>query len=445
MSVGDSPSLKTIADIIEDVAPHSMSEMYGINFSGGGSSPASGTISLSDFRNQIIFTGFTERAKLTASDAAANDSFGFSVAVSGDYAIVGARANDDTGTDSGSAYIFHRTDTNTWDAGTKIVASDAAQEDFFGHSVAISGDYAIVGAYGNDDGGSQSGSVYIFHRTDTNTWDAGTKIIVFWDDSFQDFFGWSVAISGDYAIAGAYGNDDTGESSGSAYIFRRTDTNTWDRGTKIVASDAATLDFFGRSVAISGDYAIVGAYGNDDGGFTSGSAYIFRRTSDANTWDAGTKIVASDAAAYDSFGYGVSISGDYAIVGAYGNDDSGSQSGSAYIFHRTDTNTWDAGTKIVASDATDSDNFGFSVAISGDYAIVGAYTDSDIASTAGSAYIFRRTDTNTWDAGTKIVASDATSGDYFGYSVSISGNTSIVGAFFDDDGGSQSGSAYIFG
>jgi hypothetical protein len=171
----------------------------------------------------------------------------------------------------------------------------------------------------------------------------------------------------------------------------------WEVGTKIVASDAGQFDNFGRSVAIDGDYAIVGAHQDDDAGgagvnSNSGSAYIFRRTG-TNTWDTGTKIVASDAADGDNFGYGVAIDGDYAIVGAYQNDDGGSSSGSAYIFRRTGTNTWDTGTKILASDAAASDRFGFSVDIDGDYAIVGAYQNDDGGSSSGSAYIHTKANT----------------------------------------------------
>jgi hypothetical protein len=392
-----------------------------------------GLSNVCDFSIGAVASEWEVGTKIVASDAAISDWFGHSVAIDGDYAIVGAHFNDDgVRSATGSAYIFRRTGTHTWDTGTKIVASDAAANDFFGFSVAIDGDYAIVGAYGNDDGGSGSGSAYIFHRTGTNEWDMGTKIVAS-DAGGGDNFGYSVGISGDYAIVGAYSNDHGGGSPGSAYIFHR--TNTWDTGTKIVASDAADGDFFGFSVAIDGDYAIVGATLNDD---ASGSAYIFHRT---NTWDTGTKIVASDAADDDQFGYSVGISGDYAIVGGVLNDDGGGNSGSAYIFHRT--NTWDTGTKIVASDADAGDLFGYSVGISGDYAIVGAYTNDDGGSNSGSAYIFHRTGTHTWDTGTKIVASDAADGDQFGRAVGISGDYAIVGAYGNNLAGSNSGSAYI--
>jgi hypothetical protein len=203
--------------------------------------------------------------------------------------------------------------------------------------------------------------------------------------------------------------------------------------TKIVASDAASSDIFGLSVAIDGDYAIVGAYGDDDGGSSSGSAYIFKRN--GNEWEQLNKIVATDAGTYDNFGKSVAIDGDYAIVGADYDDDGGSSSGSAYIFKRDGTD-WNQETKIVASDAASSDNFGNSVAIDGDHAIVGAYSDDDGGSSSGSAYIFKRDGTD-WNQETKIVASDAASSDNFGNSVAIDGDHAIVGAYGDDDGGPQ--------
>ncbi len=156
-----------------------------------------------------------ENKKILASDAAANDFFGYSVSMSEDYAIVSAYLDDDNGSNSGSAYIFHKT-SNTWTQQAKILASDAAANDIFGHSVSISGDYAIVGADGN---GSSSGSAYIFHRSGT-VWTQQAKILAS-DAAANDFFGGSVSISGDYAIVGADGNDDNGSSSGSAYIFFR--------------------------------------------------------------------------------------------------------------------------------------------------------------------------------------------------------------------------------
>jgi hypothetical protein len=382
-----------------------------------------------------LYAIWPQQAQLTASDGAILDMFGCSVSISGDYAIVGACYDDDKGTDSGSAYIF-KYDGATWSQQAKLTASDGAAEDHFGCSVSISGDYAIVGANYDDDKGDASGSAYIFKRNGA-IWNQQAKLTAS-DGAALDYFGGSVSISGDYAIIGASGDDDTGYDNGSAYIFKY-DGTTWVQQARLTASDGAILDIFGCSVSISGDYAIIGASGDDDKGDGSGSAYIFKR--DGATWSQQQKLTASDAAAGDYFGDSVSISGDYAIVGADCDDDKGAESGSAYIFKR-DGATWSQQAKLTASDGAAKDYFGCSVSISGDYAIIGAHQDDDKGTDSGSAYIFKRG--TTWSQQDKLTASNGAAGDCFGYSVSISGDYAIVGAFCDDDKGADSGSAYIF-
>jgi hypothetical protein len=324
-------------------------------------------------------TGWVQQAKLLASDGAAFDNFGCSVSISGDYAIVGAYQYYSSG--AGKAYIFRRDGTN-WSEQQKLTASDGAAEDEFGFSVSISGYNAIVGADCDDDKGSDSGSAYIFKR-DGTIWSQQAELLAS-DGDYYDYFGWSVSISGDYAIVGAEGDDDKGTWSGSAYIFKW-DGTSWVQQQKLLASDGAASDEFGVSVSVSGDYAIVGAYHDDDNGSNSGSAYIFKR--DGTSWSQQAKILASDGAASDYFGLSVSISGDYAIVGAYGDDDKGSNSGSAYIF-RWDGTSWSQQQKLLASDGAAGDIFGFFVSISEDFAIVGALFDDDKGSDSGSAYIF---------------------------------------------------------
>jgi hypothetical protein len=191
-----------------------------------------------------------------------------------------------------------------------------------------------------------------------------------------------------------------------------TATATAQTEFKLKAHDTAAHDKFGKSVSISGDYAIVGADRNDDnGGLPVGSAYIFRRS--GTSWSQQAKLTASDASPsqFDNFGFSVSIDGDYAIVGAVGHDDDGTESGAAYIFRRSGT-SWSQQAKLTASDAAENDNFGNSVSISGDYAIVGALNNDDAGQASGSAYIFSRSGT-TWNQQTKLTASDAAIGDQF--------------------------------
>ena len=428
--------------------------------------------------NSVFAQNWDQIIKMIASDREADDQFGISVAISGDYAIVGAVLEDHNTTggaflnNSGSAYIF-KNNAGTWSEVQKIVASDRGANDFFGISVAISGDYAIVGAYQEDHdttGGAflnNAGSAYIF-KNNAGTWSEMQKIVAS-DRGDGDYFGNSVAISGDYVIVSAYqeDHDTTGgnplSDAGSAYIFKN-NAGTWSEVQKIVASDRGASDWFGRSVAISGDYTIVGAFYEDHnttGGVflnNAGSAYIFKNN--AGTWSEVQKIIALDRGSNDFFGISVAISGDYAIVGANQEDEDEtggntlSNAGSAYIF-KNNTGTWSEVQKIVASDRGVNDIFGISIAISGDYAIVGAiYEDEDTTggnplTNPGSAYIFKN-NAGTWSEAQKIVASDRGANDAFGISVAISGDYAIVGAFQEDEdttGGntlSDAGSAYIF-
>ncbi len=193
-----------------------------------------------------------------------------------------------------------------------------------------------------------------------------------------------MAIGGDVAIVGAPFHDHIVSASGSAYVYRF-DGMTWAQEQKLLASDGAAGDLFGFSVAVSGDAAIVGAPLENDNGFDSGSAYVYRF--DGISWAQAQKLLASDGAAADWFGFSVAISGDAAIVGAWRDDDNGSDSGSAY-FYRFDGISWAQAQKLLASDGAAGDRFGYSVAINGDVAIVGAVFEDDNGPDSGSAYVF---------------------------------------------------------
>jgi len=322
-------------------------------------------------------SSWTEEAKILASDGAAGEEFGISVAISDDIALIGAFLDDEKGTESGSAYIFRFNDPN-WVQEAKLLASDGAKYDRFGTSVAISGDTAVIGAYGDDDKGSSSGSAYIF-RFNGSSWVQEAKILAS-DGAMDDNFGYSVSISDGNTAVGALYDDD----SGSAYIFRF-NGSSWVQKAKLSASDSTANDYFGNSVSISGDTAVIGAYNDDDNGYGSGSAYIFRFN--GLSWIEEDKLLASDGAEYDWFGISVAISDDTAVIGAYDDDDNGYGSGSAYIF-RFNGSSWLQEDKLLASDGAEYDWFGISAAISGDSVAIGAYGDDDKGSDSGSAYIF---------------------------------------------------------
>jgi hypothetical protein len=391
---------------------------------------------LTDIQHVAYDFPFPEQ-KITAIEGAANDYFGKAVGISGHYAIVGADYDDEASTDSGSAYIFTYGESG-WVQSEKIVPLDGTTSDYFGSGVDIDGNRAIVGAYYDDDKGSNSGSAYIFTRNGSN-WIQSAKLTA-QNGASSDYFGYfSVALSGDYAIVGALYDDFSYTDQGSVFIFKY-NGSSWVQDIRLEADDRYSSDYFGCSVAIDGDSIIVGAYADDDMGSDSGSAYIFVK--DGDTWSQQAKLTASDGASSDHFGYKVSISGDYAIVGARYDDDNGSNSGSAYIFKR-DGSTWSESAKLTPTDGEASDYFGYQVAISGDYAIVGAYYDDDNGSNSGAIYIYKRNGSD-WPLILKQTGADTSADDRLGYALAMSDTHVIVGAYLDDDTGSNSGSAYIF-
>ncbi|MDG2053622.1 MAG: FG-GAP repeat protein, partial [Phycisphaerales bacterium] len=383
---------------------------------------------------------WNEVQKLTASDGAENDRFGRSVSISGEYAVIGADLAHGNDFYSGGAYIFDRDGDGNWNEVAKLTASDGAYNDRFGWSVSISGDYAVIGAIGGGYNGTWSGSAYIFEHDRDGNWTEVNKLTAS-DGAAEDYFGGSVSISGNYAVIGAYGDDDDGSYSASAYVFERDGAGVWSEAQKLTASDAAAGDYFGYSVSISGDYAVIGAGWDDDNGYSSGSAYVYERDGQGN-WSEAAKLIASDGAGYDNFGRSVAISGGYAVVGAPDDDDKGTNSGSAYIFDRDGDGDWIQSAKQTSP--ADDDFFGGSVSISGEYAVVGAGWDDDNGSSSGSAYVYERDGAGNWNEVQKLTASDGAAEDYFGFSVSISGDYAVIGAPHDDDTGPDSGSAYIF-
>jgi hypothetical protein len=267
----------------------------------------------SDNSHSSTQANWFEVQKLLASDGADSNYFGYSVSISGDYAIIGSHCDDST---RGSAYVFKRSGSS-WSQEAKLVASDGAMGDFFGYSVSINGEYIAIGACEDD---STRGSTYVFVRSGTS-WLQEAKLVAS-DGVGGDYFGFSVSINGNYTIIGAYQDD---SARGSAYVFMRSGTS-WSEVAKLVASDGVSFDYFGGSVSICGDYVVIGALGDN---LVCGSAYVFMRS--GTSWSEVAKLVASDGSMDDYFGYSVSVCGDYAIIGAP-NDDS--SRGSAYVFFR---------------------------------------------------------------------------------------------------------------
>ncbi len=391
-------------------------------------------------------------AKLTAFDAAAEDYFGFFVRVSGNTAVVGANLDDHDGvTDAGSAYVYVRDPTGNWALQQKLTAIDAATDNRFGSSVAVDEETIVVGAPFDDSRGPDSGAAYIFVRDPMGGWTQQAKLTAT-DAQPDDRFGFGVAVSGDTVVVGAPNlGDATGAAPGAAYVFVRSG-GVWSQTGKLSAMDPAAGDTFGISVSVTDDTAVVGAHRDDDAcpdspDCNSGSAYVFVRSD--GVWAQQKKLTASDPAEQDLFGRIVSVSGNTVIVGASQKDLAGlrSDAGAAYVFVRNGT-VWTEQQKLIASDARAGDRFGFSVSVSEDRAAVGAVFGDGAVADAGSTYLFVRTG-GVWTEQAKLAASDAATGDRFGYDVATNRSTVLVGAVFDDGAcpanvNCDSGSAYIF-
>ncbi len=362
---------------------------------------------------------YSEQGKLTVSSRLGQQNilFGGSVDIDGEMAIVGARFDG-----NGSAYIFQEVSPGNWQRVARLTASDGLGGDYFGNSVAISEDLAVVGALYGDGNVRDSGSAYIFKETSPGVWQQVAKLIDP-DGGQYNYFGNAVAIDGDTVIVGAKSSD---RAKGSAWIFQEIGGN-WEMIAKLMASDGANGDNFGQSVAIEGDTVIIGAYLDDNNNVPdSGSVYIFQEV--GGTWQQKAKFTASDGAASDFFGWSVAIDGDTAVVGARGDDDNGPNSGSAYIF-REAGGIWEQRAKLTASDGADSDSFGYSVAIDGGVVIVGAQGDSEGGALwKGSTYIFQGTSFGNSHETAKLTASDGAAYDYFGQSLAIEGGRILVGA-----------------
>ena len=431
-------------------------------------------------------------AYLKADNAEAGDRFGWSVAVSGDTAVIGAIAEASNATTvggngannsadyAGAAYVFVRSGS-TWTQQAYLKASNAGAYDFFGCSVAVSGDTVVIGAYGEasnatsvdgddtDNSASSSGAAYVFARSGS-TWTQQAYLKAS-NAGSGDYFGYSVAVSGNTTVIGAYressnatsisgdGIDNSATDSGAAYVFTRSGS-IWTQDAYLKASNAEANDSFGNSVAVSGDTVVIGAYREDSNATTvggdgennsavaSGAAYVFARS--GSTWTQEAYLKASNAEANDNFGSSVAVSGDTAVIGAIGEasnattvggngtDNSAVASGAAYVFTRSGS-TWTQEAYLKASNSGAFDLFGDSVAVSGDTAVIGAFREDSNATTiggdgtdnsatdSGAAYVFTRSG-STWTQQTYLKAVNSGMDDHFGSSVAVSGDTAVIGA-----------------
>ena len=386
------------------------------------------------------------------------DGFGSCMSLDGNNLIIGAPLNYSTNsqtntlTQSGAAYIFEKDALGNWLSVQKLFASDRQIQAFFGNTVSISGNTAVVGAlYESKDEQGQnllpnSGAVYIFTKEPSGLWVEKQKLVAS-DRSIDAKFGESVSISGNTIVIGASGEqkDIYGSgplsNAGAIYVFKQNTIGVWVEEQKLVASDRSMNAEFGGCVSILGNTIIVGAESEqkDISGSSSisnaGATYVFEKNF-SGLWVEKQKLVASDRSIGANFGNSISISGNIVVIGATRDrfDENGNNilggAGASYIFSKNLSGLWVEDQKIVASDRYIFANFGNSVSISGKTIIVGAKGDvggNTSLSSVGASYIFQQNSSGVWLEEQKLVASNPMNGAKFGESVFISGNTVLVG------------------
>lgn len=372
------------------------------------------------------------------------DEFGVDVDIEGATAFVGAPGDDAPGNASGSVAVFER--LSAWTQVDLLTASDGAPFDSFGDAVALSGDLAVIGAFGDDDAGSRSGSVYVFERIG-GTWGQVAKLTA-GDAEAGDYFGDSVAIAGEVIVVGAPLSEDAGLRTGSAYVFERIN-GVWTETAKLLASNLHAFHYFGGAVATDATTILIGATEANSTLSGPGSVYAFERS--GASWTETRVLVPSDGSANDQFGQSISMSSSRALIGSYQHDDGAALAGSAYVFDNLALG-WVETTKLVASDPQGFDAFGFDVALFGDRALVGAFRHDESVQGqppigdppppyAGVAYIFEFNGA-AWTESAELVPSDSEHDDRFGYSVALSADVAMGGA--PGEGGFGSGATYAF-
>ncbi|MEI6474514.1 MAG: FG-GAP repeat protein, partial [Planctomycetota bacterium] len=386
---------------------------------------------------------YPELATVLAADGAASDRFGDSVSLSGDTLAVGVpRDGVLWNVNQGSVRIFVRSGTS-WNLQLNLTPNDGEASDWFGYSVSLSGDTLAVGVPYDDVGANANqGSVRVFVRSGT-LWSAQATLTAA-DGAALDYFGSSVSLSGDTLAVGVpYDDVGVNGDQGSVRVFVRSGTS-WSAQATLTAADGAASDYFGYSVSLSGDTLAVGVLYDDVGANADqGSVRVFVRS--GTTWSLQATLTAADGAVTDYFGYSISLSGDALAVGVDTDDvRANANQGSVRVFVRRGT-TWSAQATLTAAGGAASDYFGISVSLSGDTLAVGAVDDVGANTDQGSVRVFVRSGTS-WSAQATLTAADGAASDDFGYSVSLSGDTLAVAVPTDDVGANtDQGSVRIFG
>ncbi|MEZ6015356.1 MAG: FG-GAP repeat protein [Planctomycetota bacterium] len=348
---------------------------------------------------------------------------GRSFVAEGDTLVVGNWGDGQFGQNSGAARVYERT-ASGWKERFKLIAEDASTQAYFGMTVAMSGDTIAVGAYKDNAGGRKCGAAYVFRLID-GAWKQLAKLTP--NDGVQfDQFSFSLAVLDGVVIATAPYADANGEDSGAAYVFTEQPNGAWIQTQKLTPNDARPHDRFGLEAAAQGTTAMIGAHWSDVGAAAdAGAMYVFDRNA-AGSWQQSARLTSLDADPGDWFGISVAMDGDTAVIGARADSEAAYYAGAAYVFERAG-GVWTQRQKLLAGDPDEIDFFGNSVDVRDGAILVGACLDDDLGYWSGSAYLFEPVG-GRWSQTAKLVAPDGGMLDYFGVDVAITGCDLLVSA-----------------
>mmetsp|Transcript_342 Transcript_342/g.332 ORF Transcript_342/g.332 Transcript_342/m.332 type:complete len:780 (-) Transcript_342:78-2417(-) len=387
---------------------------------------------------------------LMASDGYRDAHFGHAVSVYYHTAAVGAYAEGS----GGSAYVFQLENTKggsglRWNSVGNVQTGDDT-DDYFAYAVALNNDTLYVGAYKSDLASNSAGAVYVFNDDGSGLQYKQTDLLTSFTPSSNEFFGFALSSDGDFVLVGAYGNNDKGTDAGIVYAFQKSTSSTsYSNFARLYASDASDYDAFGSAVDFSGNDAVIGAHGDETRGTASGSAYVFSFNLGSRAWTEEAKLIGSEVSAHDYFGYSVAIHDGLVLVGAYHGDGKVESSGIVYVFMKSSLKSgnsqltgWYEVSTLYPMDGTSSSYFGYSVSLHNNMAIIGAPGDDTLANAAGSAYVYEA-GFHHWQMSFKLYGK-GNQYDSFGCAVSIFGRIALAGSLLGDGVTTDSGSAFMF-
>jgi hypothetical protein len=369
-------------------------------------------------------------AELFAADGLTGDRFGDEVSISGDRILAGAPYKSNR---RGAAYLFERDSTGAWSEQAKLTASDGVAFDYFSASLDVDGDRAVIGKLTNFFGGEQ-GKAYVFERDSAGSW---VEVAILLASELDSGFGNRVALDGDLLVTGAIGDDDLGSNAGSLLVYERDALGVWAQSSELHASDGQPNDRLGKSVDVSGLRAVAGSSHDDPGSY--GATYVFERDA-AGAWSQIAKLVPSDGSwPPGTFGEAVALEGDRVLVGSPKSGQPGTPIDQSYLYERNEAGQW---AEVAILHAFPQSSYGIDVAFEGELAVVGA-PGHPFPLFYGSAYLYGRAPGGAWTLCSILLARDYAYEDTFGTSVDLSSDLLAIGAPLHSGASPQGGAVYV--